>query len=37
MSAIKIETTIKGGLPVIAEGRYVHGYRGGYYQPSEPA
>ena len=33
---IEIETTIRGGLPVIARGRHCRGYAGTRWQPPEP-
>ena len=33
---VETRTTIKGGLPVIARGRYVPGYRGSFDPPEPP-
>lgn len=33
---IEIQTTIRGGLPVIARGRYQRGYPGTWWEPAEP-
>ena len=36
MTTLEIGTTIKGGLPVIARGRYVRGCEGTHLDPPEP-
>ena len=33
---IEIQTTIRGGLPVIAQGNYQRGFAGTYWDPPEP-
>ena len=33
---IEIQTTIRGGLPVIARGYYQRGFAGTYWEPHEP-
>ena len=34
---IEIQTTIRGGLPVIARGNYQRGFAGTRWEPEEPA
>ena len=36
MTTLTIGTTIKGGLPVIARGRYEKGWAGSHIDPPEP-
>ena len=36
MTTLTIGTTIKGGLPVLARGRYVRGWAGTHLDPPEP-
>ena len=33
---IELQTTIRGGLPVIARGRYQRGFAGTWLEPEEP-